>query len=190
MMECPRVEELLERYLDGELSSRVEASVRGHLAGCETDRQRLQSLQNLRKLVQVELSAHLDEVDFSRLWPAVRRSIAVERQPGLMERLRLFFSELLTYRAPAVAAVAAAAVALAVVIPLLPFIGTDSIPGDDIEIMALETMGTVTVWPVETEDGDSTIIWIDDSDETDGYDDGIEPTPAPTPLPEEPGGIE
>ena len=51
-MECREVDDLLGAYLDGELEPAVSTSVRDHVEGCTTCRQRLANLESIGRMVR------------------------------------------------------------------------------------------------------------------------------------------
>jgi hypothetical protein len=199
-MDCARTRTLLEAFADGELAEADAREVREHLGGCAAGcPAELRAQQAVGEALRARLTARVAEADFSALWGNVERGLAKARAaepPSLAERLRTWLGELLTYRAPLVAAVAAAVLAVAVAFPLLRLVGGRVGPGGPgtgggtgaigldvglgaaslVDITSLESSGTVTVWPVPAADGgETTIIWISADDSGDTLHDGAAP---------------
>jgi anti-sigma factor RsiW len=115
---CDSFQILLSAHADGELGARERAQVELHLSGCPDCRARLSDLRALSATVGALMARQAEEADFSRFADEVLRRIRPER-PGLLERLRVTWSEILTYHRTAVfSSLATAAVTLAVAVPL------------------------------------------------------------------------
>ncbi|MFN7131126.1 MAG: anti-sigma factor family protein [Myxococcales bacterium] len=114
---CAKFQMLLSAYVDGELAGRELGHVETHLGGCADCRARVEDLKVLGRSVNAALMQQAEEVDFSGFADRVLKEITPER-PGLLERLRVSWNELLDHhRAAVFSAAAAAAVALLVAVP-------------------------------------------------------------------------
>jgi len=115
---CDSFQMLLSAYADGEVGLRERAQVELHLSGCADCRARLADLKALSAAVGALMVQRAEEADFSRFADDVLRRVRPER-PSLLERLRVAWSEILTYHRTAVySSLATAAVTLAVAVPL------------------------------------------------------------------------
>ena len=116
---CQSYQLLLSAYADGEVGARERRQVELHLSGCADCRARLADLQALSQAVSARLMSQADEVDFSRFADEVMRRVTPDR-PGLLERLRVGWQEILAYhRTAVVSSLLTAAVTLAIAIPLV-----------------------------------------------------------------------
>lgn len=115
---CERFQMLLSAYADGEVSAKERAQVELHLSACSDCRARLLDLKALSAAVAQVLTDEAEAADFSHFAEDVLRRLAPERPP-LLERLRIAWSEILTYhRTAVVSSLATAALTLAVAVPL------------------------------------------------------------------------
>jgi anti-sigma factor RsiW len=95
---CKSFQMLLSAYADGEVDAKERAQVELHLSGCDDCRARLADLQALSGNLSAHLMAQAEQADFSRFADRVMARIGPE-QPGLLERLRVAWSEILAYHA-------------------------------------------------------------------------------------------
>jgi len=116
---CKSYQLLLSAYADGEVDARERSQVELHLSGCKDCKARLEDLKVLSQIVPEHFLAKAEEVDFSGFADAVMAKVTPER-PGFLERLRVTWSEILTYHRTAVlSSMATAAVTLAIAVPLV-----------------------------------------------------------------------
>jgi anti-sigma factor RsiW len=175
-------QELLQRYLDGELSNADHVALSAHMAGCAGCARQHASLQRLGQWVTRSIGDEAAAVDLSRMFQNIEAGIAAERtavdvrangsdgQPQVVP-LRKTRARRFSSAAPALGALAlAAAVMLMVYRP-------DSGPGDSEE--GFDEAGGVsevtdidfganagTVFDISLSDGSSTpVVWIDDDDD-------------------------
>ena len=83
MMDCKKLREVLDAFVDRELSPDAAAQAEAHIAECNRCRQAVEALTKLREAVRAaagrpEVSAHLFERVQSSLRPLWRGSIAVQ----------------------------------------------------------------------------------------------------------------
>ncbi len=116
---CKSFQLLLSAYADGEVDARERAQVELHLSACPDCKARLEDLKALSQVIPEHFLAKAEEVDFSGFADAVMRKVTPEK-PGFWERLRIAWSEVLTYHRTAVISSAVTAVlTLAVAVPLV-----------------------------------------------------------------------
>jgi anti-sigma factor RsiW len=116
---CQSFEMLLSAYADAEASPRERAQVEMHLAACAGCRARLEDLKALSAAVSGHLDVQADQADFSRFADEVFKRIGPEA-PGLLERARIWWSEILAYhRTAVISSLATAAVTVAIAVPLV-----------------------------------------------------------------------
>jgi len=185
-MDCARTRELLDAYADGALDAAEETDVRAHLAACRLGcPEELRAIEAIGERMRAAVGAKVEAADFSRLWMKVEGGIEKEQAASFGERAKAWFSELFTYRGPVLAAAAAAVLAVAIAFPLMrAYTGKGPGGGDGlgaaglVDILSLESSGTVTVWPVAADDGsETTIIWITADESVDAPHEGTAPVP-------------
>jgi len=86
-MDCRQITVLLGPFVDGELDSAKERSVRQHLdcADCSAE---LADLRRIGAGIRGATAKAADGADFTWLWAGVRRGIAEEPPPTLWQRIR------------------------------------------------------------------------------------------------------
>jgi anti-sigma factor RsiW len=116
---CKTYLPLLSAYADGEVNAKERSQVELHLSGCADCRARLADLKAVAQLVSARMTAQAEEVDFSGFADAVMARVTPQR-PGLLERMRVAWREVLAYhRTALVSSLATAAVTLALAVPLV-----------------------------------------------------------------------
>jgi len=112
---APHVEEdLLQRYFDGDLEAASAATVSSHIESCAQCQQRHLALNELHKLLVFAADQQAIDVDFERAFARIERGTREAPAPGIGERLRIWWRDLIEQRperlwAPAVGAVMAGA---------------------------------------------------------------------------------
>lgn len=180
---CKSFQLLLSAYADGEADAKERAQVDLHLSGCADCRARLEDLKALSQAVPAALLAQAEQVDFSRFADQVMARIGPE-QPGLLERLRIAWAEILTYhRTAVVSSLVTAAVTLAIAIPLVYKYATSQAPSPEVIVQNLE-LDDPTVKPVvmQLDNGKTLIMLVRQAGEGD--------KPVPDVSPEPPKGGE
>lgn len=115
---CHGFEILLSAYADGEVGGRERGQVEMHLSGCADCRARLEDLRALSARLSQHLTGQAEAADFSGFADAVLKRITPVR-PGLLERLRVAWVEVLDHhRIAVISSLATAAVTLVVAVPL------------------------------------------------------------------------
>jgi anti-sigma factor RsiW len=163
---CKSFQMLLSAYVDGEVSARERAQVEMHLSGCAECRDRAQDLRALSEAVAEQLDACAESVDFASFADQVMRRVTPER-PGLLERLRVAWSEILTYhRIALVSSLATAAVTLAIAVPVAWQLASQS-ASPEVVLHDLK-LDDPNVRPVVMNmgDGKTLIMLVRDTDET------------------------
>lgn len=74
-MTCREATNLVPLFLDGELDSRQMRAVALHGTRCPSCETELRELERLQELVSENISARVDEVDFSEFWTGVERRL-------------------------------------------------------------------------------------------------------------------
>ncbi|MBM4355465.1 MAG: hypothetical protein FJ109_17035, partial [Deltaproteobacteria bacterium] len=129
--ECRNVREMLERFLDGELSPQEHDRVRGELARCQECRQQFDRLQKLRALIREVYLEEVRRVSLDAVLPGVMERIRAER-PGWWQRVMAWLERYqLGLVSPAAPLGVAAALAAAVIAGTLIYAtsGTPEGPG-------------------------------------------------------------
>ncbi len=135
---CKSFQMLLSAYADGEVDAKERAQVELHLSGCDDCRARLADLQALSGNLSAHLMAQAEQADFSRFADRVMARIGPE-QPGLLERLRVAWSEILAYhRTAVVSSLATAAVTLAIAVPLVYKYATEQAVAPEVIVQDLQ----------------------------------------------------
>lgn len=192
-MSTPHVqEELLHRYFDGEVGAREAERVRAHVDACADCAARIASLSKLHRMLAVAADDLRDEVHSEALYARVAAGARAAPAPGLGERLRLWWDDLLEplqprgVRVPLM--VAALGVAAAVVVALRPPPRPEARPSPGTAVAVKEPSGPApapapllarvvaseivtvdsglnpaTIFPVEVGEGVSTpVVWIEE----------------------------
>lgn len=124
---CQSYEMLLSAYADGEASPRERAQIELHLSGCSDCRARLEDLKALSAAFSDHLQMQVEAADFSRFADDVLKRVGPE-EPGLAERVRIWWSEIMAYhRTAVVSSLATAAVTIAVAVPLVWKLATENV---------------------------------------------------------------
>ncbi|MGC4115025.1 MAG: zf-HC2 domain-containing protein [Myxococcales bacterium] len=116
---CKSFQMLLSAYADGEVDAKERSQVELHLSGCSDCRTRLADLKAMSESLSAHLMAQAEQVDFSKFADQVMAKVTPE-QPGLLERLRIAWSEILAYhRTAVISSMVTAAVTLVIAVPLV-----------------------------------------------------------------------
>jgi anti-sigma factor RsiW len=127
---APHVEEeLLQRYFDGDLQGAPAASVSQHIATCEDCKKRHVALGELHKLIAMTMEHAAHGIDFERAFAEIERGTRERPAPSLLERLSVWWRDLIEQRpeqlwAPAMGAALAAG--------LLVFVLRDAAPKEEV----------------------------------------------------------
>ena len=117
---CNSVSELLEKYVDREVTEQERALVETHLLDCSSCRDDLKSLEELSNVMKVSLGEMARGEEFDRVWLKVRRELRSEEKTAWWERVRSWFAlPVLHQKRVWVPAVAAMLVLIFVTVPLL-----------------------------------------------------------------------
>jgi anti-sigma factor RsiW len=162
---CQSFQLLLSAYADGEVDAKERAQVDLHLSGCPDCRARLEDLRALAQVVNARLLDEAEKVDFSHFADEVMRKVTPDR-PGLMERLRIGWSEIVAYhRTALVSSLVTAAVTLAVAVPLVYKLASERAVTPEVVVRELQ-MSDSHVKPVVMKlDNGKTIIMLVHQDE-------------------------
>jgi predicted anti-sigma-YlaC factor YlaD len=154
---CSSVSELLEKYVDREVTEQERALVEAHLLDCSSCRDDLKSLQELSNVMKVSLGEMARGEEFDRVWLKVRRELRSEENRSWWEAFRAGFElSVLLRKKVWVPAVVAILLLIFVTVPLLTK-KSPSLPVDfGVEYVESKT-NNVMVYEV----GPSvTVIWI------------------------------
>jgi anti-sigma factor RsiW len=163
---------LLSPYVDGELTAEQRLQVEQHLAHNPESAALVADLRAGDALMRHALELCGDDVDWKGFNDGVMARLSPEKLP-LLERLRLTFTELLTWqRGPLVAGLVGATAAVAIAIPLTMKLATpDGYGGARVLVQNVdvdsEARGQVKPVVMQTEDGDA-VIWVIDEVAPDG----------------------
>jgi hypothetical protein len=127
---APHVEEeLLQRYFDGDLQGAPADSVSQHIATCEDCQKRHLALGELHKLILMSAETAALDIDFERAFANIERGTRERPAPSLIERLSVWWRDLVEQRPEQLWAPALGA---AMAVGLLMFVlrdgGTDDQP--------------------------------------------------------------
>jgi len=91
-MICRDIENMLDRFLDGELEARSMRAVALHVTRCPACERLLQELERLQDLLVEGVNQAVAHVDFTRFWPDIAGQAEVVQRSfgGVRERLRAF----------------------------------------------------------------------------------------------------
>jgi anti-sigma factor RsiW len=149
----------VHRYLDGELSPRRARRVYQALKRDQALQQETRQLAELGAVLRESSEAAAAETDFSQLVNRVRRDIAQQHGPGLIERVGTFFRRF--------ALVLAGGVAAALIVGLLLW-PTAAPPSNDCEIETLEVgegaISTIFEIPSADDADATTVVWVDEGE--------------------------
>lgn len=106
-------EELLQRYFDGDLQGAPATSVSQHIDGCAECQKRHVALGELHKLIVMSAEHAGADIDFESVFAQIERGTRERPSPSLLERLSVWWRDLVEQRpeqlwAPALGAVMAA----------------------------------------------------------------------------------
>ena len=190
-MNAPHVEEeLLQRYFDGDLKGSPAASVSQHIATCEDCQKRHLALGELHKLIMMSAEHAALDVDFERAFANIERGTRERPAPSLIERLSVWWRDLIEQRpeqvwAPAFGAAMAAVlllyvlrdgasdasqeVAAATPKPPAPTLPAEGLPAGALALANTEVVqvdfgsNAGTVYEIALAEGVSTpVVWIND----------------------------
>lgn len=116
-------DDLLQRYHDGEVEERQASEVRTHVEACEHCTTRMASLSKLHTMLSAAADEFGDAVHSDALFARIEQGLRAAPAPGLGERLRLWWDDLLEPLQPRgmwVPAVAAVGVAVALFLVARP----------------------------------------------------------------------
>ncbi len=156
---CQSFATILSAYADGEGSRRERALFEAHLSGCGDCRERLVQVDLLSRSLRARLEARAQEADFSGFAEKVFQGIDATR-PGLVERMRVAFGELMSFHRTAVLASAAtAAITLLLAVPFAYWLARSDLEPQVI-VQSLE-LDDPTIQPVVMNMGDGkTLIML------------------------------
>ena len=177
--EMRRSEELLHRFLDGDLSPEEQSELDAFLAEDPELAESRNDLTEIGTMLRSHINHEVDAVDFTDFYagiegrlgeeaaptPAVERAPVVEESPGLLEQVRSWFSD---NWMPAVVGAAAAAAVGFWVVGAGDSKGDAGVDGSPVVVDAISNEGNKTVLvSMPTQEGESTVIWLLDSEEED-----------------------
>jgi len=163
---CSSVSELLEKYVDQEVTDQENTLVETHLLDCSSCRDDLKSLEELSNVMKVPLGEMGREEDFDRAWLKIKRGIRSEEKRSWREIFRFGLGlPVLHQKRVWIPAVAAILVLIFVTVPLLmkksPSLpvdfGVEYVESKTNNVMVYEVGPTVTViWLFEGTEEEAT----------------------------------
>jgi len=152
-VECRGVKEMLERFLDGELSPQEHDRVRDELAHCQECRQQLDRLQKLRALIREVYLEEVRRVNLDAVLPGVMERIRVEK-PGWWQRVLAWLERYqLGLVSPAAPLGVAAALAAAVIAGTLIYATSGNPEGPDVGRVRVDVAVEETARPQDGQMG-------------------------------------
>lgn len=91
-------DDLLQRFADGDLSAAHAASASQHLEHCAQCTQAHARLQALHRVIAVAADHSAEGVDFEALYRRIERGTREAPEPGFLERLSLWWRELVEHQ--------------------------------------------------------------------------------------------
>lgn len=116
-------DDLLQRYFDGEVEDRQASEVRTHVEACDHCTTRMASLSKLHGMLSAAADEFGDSVHSDALFARIEQGLRAAPAPGLGERLRLWWDDLLEPLHPRgvlVPAVAAVGIGVALLLVTRP----------------------------------------------------------------------
>jgi hypothetical protein len=159
---CSSVSELLEKYVDQEVTDQEKTLVEAHLLDCSSCRDDLKSMEEISNVMKVPLEVMARQEDFDRAWLKIKREIRSEEKRSWWEVFRSWLGlPVLHQKRVWIPAVAAILVLIFVTVPLL-LKKNPSLPVDfGVEYVESKT-NNVMVYEVEPT---VTVIWLFEGDE-------------------------
>ena len=177
---CKKIENLIEPYLDDELSQSKKEKVEQHLGECDSCQMALEALKLQGGLLREEIEAEAEKVDFTGFEDRVFQRIREERPPSFAERAGAWIREVAYYyRAVWITSLATAVLLVAILVPLL---SRDTAPGAGTEIQVAKADNQVIIDSMEyagqrsmiftVSKNNTTVIWLYDYDRAESQDQG------------------
>jgi anti-sigma factor RsiW len=159
---CSSVSELLEKYVDQEVTDQEKTLVEAHLLDCSSCRDDLKSMEEISNVMKVPLEVMARQEDFDRAWLKIKREIRSEEKRSWWEVFRSWLGlPVLHQKRVWIPAVAAILVLIFVTVPLL-LKKNPSLPVDfGVEYVESKT-NNVMVYEVGPA---VTVIWLFEGDE-------------------------
>jgi hypothetical protein len=159
---CSSVSELLEKYVDQEVTDQEKTLVEAHLLDCSSCRDDLKSMEEISNVMKVPLEVMARQEDFDRVWLKIKREIRSEEKRSWWEVFRSWLGlPVLHQKRVWIPAVAAILVLIFVTVPLL-LKKNPSLPVDfGVEYVESKT-NNVMVYEVGPT---ATVIWLFEGDE-------------------------
>ncbi len=176
MSECERMEPLIERWLDGELSGAESERVRAHVSGCESCRAAQLRFERIGAALNHVLVVGSPRLEFAPFWRDVESRIQ-QRSPWhreLLERARGWAS------APKVAwAIPALIAALIAIFSYEAYLPFGKSRNNLATVESIDSYGR-SVALLREDESKTTVIWLYQNPE--GDDEAAEETPQPGPA--------
>lgn len=154
---CSSVSDLLEKYVDREVTGQEKAVVETHLLDCSSCRNDLNSLEELRNVMEIPVEGMAREQDFERVWLKIKRETRSEERRSWWEIFRFGLGLPVLYQKRVwIPAVAAILVLIFVTVPLL-MKKSPSLPVDFGVVYVESKTNNVMVYEVEPT---VTVIWL------------------------------
>ena len=176
MSDCERIEQLLERWDDGELSDAEGAVVRDHVSDCARCRAAQRALQQIHAALHQALVVNAPKLEFAPFWRSIESRIH-ERTPWhqvLRDRARDWFA------APRTAwAIPAAIAVLIALFSYESYLSFGRSRNNFATVESIDSYGR-SVALLREDESKTTVIWLYQNPE--GDDEAAEETPQPGPA--------
>ncbi len=155
---CPSISKLLEKYFDQEVTDEEKILVEGHLRGCESCRDALKSLEELRAFIKVPVDEAAREEDFPWVWQKVEREIRLRKKPTWRQSLRSWLDVSPLLKKKVWIPAAATVVVLLLITAQIIFRQPSSYPGSSVVEYLQSDDYNVMVY--ESDKPKVTVIWL------------------------------
>ncbi len=157
---CSPILELLEKYLDEEVTEHERTLVEDHLLECRACQDELTSMKELHTLITLPVDGAVQQENFPWVWQKIERRLQTEEKPSWLQSLweRLESSPLLRRRVWA-PALAAALIVILVAVPLL--MKKTSSPSEASVVVYVESQtNNVMIYESESDQNKVAVIWL------------------------------
>ena len=176
MNECERIEQLIERGIDGELKGADEAMVRAHLSGCGRCGAAQRDLEQLGAALESVLVTNAPKLEFAPFWRAIEQRMHDQTawHQDLLDRARDWFgAPRAAWAIPAI---------IAVLIGVLSYESYLPIGRSRNNVTIVESIDSYgrSVALLREDESRTTVIWLYQNPEDD--DEAAEETPQTSPA--------
>ena len=176
MNECERIEQSIERSLDGELSGVENDTVLAHVSSCESCRAKQRGLERIDQALHRVLVVDAPTLEFATFWRAIEPRIheKIPWHQEFLEHARAWFA------APRVAWAVPAVIALLIgVLSYESYFPLGRSRNNLATVESIDSYGR-SVALLREDESKTTVIWLYQNPE--GDDEAAEQTPQPSPA--------